>query len=86
MQCNLGFLYRKGWGVAPDDTEAAKWYRKAAEQGDAVAQFNLGQMYEKGEGVGQDREEAVKWYREAAGQGDAEARSRLYALDSAKKD
>lgn len=85
-QCNLGFLYRKGWGVAPDDTEAAKWYRKAAEQGDAVAQFNLGQMYEKGEGVGQDREEAVKWYREAAGQGDAEARSRLYALDSAKKD
>ena len=60
--------------------------KKSDERNNPAAQFNLGQMYEKGEGVGQDREEAVKWYREAAGQGDAEARSRLYALDSAKKD
>ncbi|MFM1551458.1 MAG: hypothetical protein ACKJSG_18795, partial [Lentisphaeria bacterium] len=25
-----------------------KWYRKAAEQGDAIAQNNLGVMYDKG--------------------------------------
>ncbi len=59
---------------------------KSDERNNPAAQFNLGQMYEKGEGVGQGHEEAVKWYREAAGQGDAEARSRLYALDSDKKD
>jgi TPR repeat protein len=27
-----------GEGVAQDDNEAVKWYRKAAEQGDATAQ------------------------------------------------
>ena len=28
--------------------EAAKWFLRAAEQGDAVAQFYLGAMYNKG--------------------------------------
>lgn len=31
--------------------EAFKWYRLAAEQGDAVAQFNVGTCYFGGEGV-----------------------------------
>jgi TPR repeat protein len=30
-------------------TEAVKWYRKAAEQGDDTAQFNLGNQYARGE-------------------------------------
>ena len=35
-QVDLGVLYAVGWGApAEDDTEAAKWFRKAAEQGDA---------------------------------------------------
>ena len=46
-----------------------KWYRKAAEQGDAKAQNNLGVVYDRGEGVPQDDAEAVKWYRKAAEQG-----------------
>ena len=29
-------------------TTTMKWYRKAAEQGDAIAQNNLGVMYDKG--------------------------------------
>ena len=29
-----------------DDAEAAKWFRLAAEQGDAEAQHNLGVMYD----------------------------------------
>ena len=45
-----------------------KWYRKAAEQGDAKAQFNLALRYYKGEGVTQDYAEAAKWYRKAAEQ------------------
>jgi TPR repeat protein len=40
-----------GLGVPQDYTEATKWYRKAAEQGDAKAQYNLGYMYNDGCGV-----------------------------------
>ena len=50
-----------------------KWWRQAAEQGHAEAQYNLGVCYEKGEGVAQDSSEAVKWFRQAAEQGVAEA-------------
>ena len=60
--------YDKGPGVAKDHAEAAKWYRKAAEQNFAAAQYNLGICYAKGEGVAKDQVEAVKWYRKAAEQ------------------
>ena len=36
-QNNLGVAYANGEGVAEDDEEAVKWYRKAAEQGQADA-------------------------------------------------
>ena len=48
--------------------ESAKWYRKAAEQDIASAQFTLGQYYFEGTGVKKDYEEAVKWWRKAAEQ------------------
>ena len=59
------------------DTEAAKWFRRAADQGDALAQFYLGVMYNEGRGVPQDYAEAAKWYRLAADQGDAQAQYNL---------
>ena len=37
VQTHLGFMYYTGKGVAQDYQEAAKWFRKAAEQGDADA-------------------------------------------------
>ncbi len=52
-----------------DYEEAVKWYRLAAAQGYAPAQFSLGLAYEKGKGVRQDYQQAVKWYRLAAAQG-----------------
>ena len=51
--------------------------QKAAEQGDAVAQFNLGVLYYKGEGVPQDYKEAFKWHLKAAEQGYADAQTNL---------
>ena len=42
-----------------------QWYRKAAEQGDAVAQSNLGTMYDKGRGVPQDFVRAHMWFNVA---------------------
>ena len=53
------------------------WYRKAAEQGYANAQYNLGVMYDNGEGVPQDYQEAMSWYRKAAEQGNASAQYNL---------
>ena len=54
-----------------------KWYRKAAEQNLANAQYNLGVCYAHGEGVVKDQVEAVKWYRKAAEQNFAEAQYNL---------
>ena len=53
------------------------WYRKAAAQGQADAQYNLGGMYAKGEGVPQDHAQAMDWYRKAAEQGYAAAQFNL---------
>ena len=54
-------------------SEAVDWFRKAAEQGLAEAQFYLGKCYENGEGVEQNLTAATKWYRNAAEQGNADA-------------
>ena len=67
----------KGQGVPQDYAEAVQWYRKAAEQGVAKAQFNLGLMYDNGLGVTQDYARAGKWYRKAAEQGYATAQFNL---------
>lgn len=40
-QYELGNIYRRGQSVEQSYVEAAKWYRKAAEQGYAKAQNNL---------------------------------------------
>jgi hypothetical protein len=69
--------YEQGQGVPQDYAEAVKWYRLAAAQGDAKAQFNLGLAYEHGQGVEQDNAEAVKLFRLAAAQGDARAQRDL---------
>ena len=50
-----------------------RWFRLAAEQGFATAQYNLGVMYDKGEGVLKDEAEAVRWFQLAAEQGNATA-------------
>ena len=43
-QVELGLRYDRQ-GVAKDQVEAVKWYRKAAEQNYARAQYNLGVCY-----------------------------------------
>jgi len=63
---NLGGMYTHDEGIPENDVEAFKWYRKAAQQGNAIAQSNLGFMYDNGEGVPGNDAEAVKWYKKAA--------------------
>jgi uncharacterized protein len=56
-------MYLTGRGVAQDETEAVRWYRKAASQGDAAAQSNLGFVYFNGRGVVQDYAQALTWFK-----------------------
>lgn len=58
-------------------SEAVKFWRQAAEQGDAKAQNSLGEAYYEGQGVPQDYAEAARWFRMAAEQGNAEAQRSL---------
>ncbi len=68
---------RQGEGVPQDDTEAARWFRLAGEQGDANAQNNIGAMYAAGRGVPQDYAKALKWFQLAAEHGHAGAQNNL---------
>ena len=70
-------MYYTDEGVPENDAEAVRWFRKAAEQGDAWAQNNLGYAYRLGWGVPEDDAEAVRWYRKAAAQGHADAQNNL---------
>ena len=74
MSC---FFYHKGKGVPKNKAEAVKWYRKAAEQGDADAQFNLGSMYVQGGGVPVNNIKAYIWFSLAKAQGHKGAASNL---------
>jgi TPR repeat protein len=47
----LGYAYDYGKGVEKNATEAATWYRKAADQGDGRAMGALGYPYSQGNGV-----------------------------------
>ena len=59
--------------------EAARWYRKAAEQGHSWAQVSIGFLHAKGLGVRTDDEEARQWYQKSAEQGNS-AGQRLFGV------
>ena len=69
----LGRWYAEG----KDYAQAVKWFRLAAEQGYARAQFSLGVAYDNGKGVTMNYVEAAKWYGKAAVQGHAGAQCYL---------
>ncbi len=70
-------LHRKPEGDAQNMTNAIEWYRKAADQGNARAQYNLGWCYANSKGMDKAPVEAVKWYRKAAEQGNARGQYNL---------
>ncbi|PZQ65608.1 MAG: hypothetical protein DI570_01115 [Phenylobacterium zucineum] len=66
-QAYVGRIHAEGFDRAPDFTQAAVWYQKAADQGYAPAMIDLGQLYERGQGVSKDVVKAVNLYRRASG-------------------
>ena len=57
-----------------------EFFKKAANQGLADAQYNLGYCYEYGYGVEKDGLNARFWYNEAARQGQVDATEALEKL------
>jgi TPR repeat protein len=62
-------LFLKGQGVLQNPTEAFMWFKRAAEQGEGIAQTNLGLLYIKGQGVAQDLRQSAYWFNLAACKG-----------------
>lgn len=60
-----------------DKAQAAEWFKKAAEQGHAEAQFELGFCYFTGNGREKNEVMALKWFQRAAEQGSASAQFEL---------
>jgi hypothetical protein len=64
--------------------QAVEWYRKAADQGEMMAEYALGDTYFSGDGVPIDYAEAKKWYLKAAEQGHGPSQLRLGFLFAEK--
>lgn len=66
---DLGFFYHDGTYLKKNMKKAAEFYKKAAKQDDAIAQWNLGLCYRDGEGVRQSERWSRYWISKAAEQG-----------------
>ncbi|HZF70056.1 MAG TPA: tetratricopeptide repeat protein [Sulfuricurvum sp.] len=85
-QFNVGVIYERGIGVEQNQSMAAQWYEKAAEQGHVDAQYNLAIMYVSGRGVDQNTSAGMMWLANAAKHGDKESRKLLLEVIDGKYD
>ena len=65
-QLLIGLAYEKGESVPPDPFSAARWFRKAAENGNPTAQFLLAWDYYYGNVTDKDYSQAASWFRKAS--------------------
>jgi TPR repeat protein len=72
-QLFVGLCHSFGIAVPENQAEAFRFFRAAADQGNAQALFCLGVCYSDGDGVAEDKQEAVRCYRAAADHGEPSA-------------
>ena len=70
---HIGRLYNFGYGTKQDNTEAFKWFQKAAAADNSYAQYSLGSLYFYGNSVPQNYEKAFEYYKLSADQDNAYA-------------
>lgn len=76
VQCMLGGMYLNLSGdslIEPDFDRGFAYFKKAAEQGEATAEFGLGACYAQGWGTAKDVDAARRWFARAATHGQKEA-------------
>jgi len=77
-QIRVALAYDSGRGAPRDRDNAIKWYRMAADAGNAEAQNSLGSMFQENK----EYKDALFWYEKAASQGNARAtNSEAYLYD-----
>ena len=80
LEALVGDTYYFGHFVGKDYATAVKWYLRAAEKHNALAQSTLGDIYYYGRGVPQNYIKAATWWQLAADQGVAIAQLNLSVL------
>jgi hypothetical protein len=74
----MGYARQAGaGGFDADPAEAMRWYRAAADQGDARGLTAVGSLYMMGAGVKRSSAEALVWFRKGADQGSAGAQNNI---------
>lgn len=85
-QFQTGVVYERGIGMDVNQSHAAQWYLKSAQQGYVDAQYNVALMYISGRGVEQNTTAGMMWLSLAAKAGDKEARKLLLDVIDGKYD
>ena len=85
LHFNLARLYHQGKYLEKSSAHAARFYKKAAREGNAAAQVALGLMHLQGEVSDPDIKQAVIWLQSAADQGDADGQVSLGMLHALGK-
>ena len=80
VEALMADVYYFGHFVPVDYAAAVKWYLRAGDKGNALAQSVLGDIYYYGRGVPQDYETAAAWWEQAAAQGIGGAQLNLSVL------
>jgi TPR repeat protein len=70
-------MYSQGRGVPVDGDEAVRWYRKAAGQNYAPAEYKLAMLYFEGDVIPRNLPEAMRWFHRAADHGSAAAENQI---------
>lgn len=72
-QSLVGMMYVNGQVLPRDFTQAAAWFKMAADQGNVDATYNLGMLYLNGLGVAPNEVEGSRLVKEAALKGQSSA-------------
>ncbi|MBS1050119.1 tetratricopeptide repeat protein [Gluconobacter japonicus] len=83
---SLAAMYGGGHDVPENRVEAQKWFMKAAQLGNGLAQLMLGRYLIRGLAGVTDLQEGRKWLEHAKAQGIADAEAELINLDAAQPD
>ena len=76
--CQMGLKYLYGLGgYRPDPSAGIAYLTRAAEGGDAFAQYSLGMCYLEGNGTAKDPDQALRLFTQAAEQGSPHALTQL---------
>ena len=76
-QVNLGYMYARGDGVAPNQAEALRLYQLSAAQNNGEGMNAIGYKYDFGSGVVPDPDRAVYWFCAAIARGNPRALNNL---------